>query len=315
VNAHFEPHGLIRSRHLQTVLGSRGRGFWVRRRAADLMARSAVRILETPDGVRLEVREALQAAPAPAVVILHGWLGHSDSGYVLSAAAELWKAGFSVFRLNLRDHGDTAHLNEEMFHSARIDEVVAALELLGETDGVTRLGVVGFSLGGNFALRVARATGLDTLAVCPAVDPALTMTSIDGGLPIYRWFFVRKWHRALHQKARAFPGRYRFDEALRLKTVSELTELFVADHTDFPSVEAYFAAYSLIGNALEGVSAKVVFAEDDPVIPAESFRALPDTIRTVATRFGGHCAFVETLPEPTWVDRHIVEHFENSPHS
>ena len=74
---------------------------------------------------------------------------------------------------------------------------------------------------------------METVAVCPAMDPATTMHQIDNGWIGYRLFFVRKWHRALRAKQRAFPDHYRFEQALQLRSVSALTDLFVSEHTDY----------------------------------------------------------------------------------
>ncbi len=305
----FDPPGSLRSPHVQTILGSRGRGRWVRRRARGVVAAARQEILTVSGGVRLEAWISRQPRPAPAVILIHGWLGHAGSSYVLSAAAELWRQGFSVARLNLRDHGNTAHLNPELFHSARIHEVVDAVELLATRHLSGPCGLAGYSLGGNFALRVARATGRETVAICPAVDPPATMRSIDTGLAAYRLFFLLKWRRALREKERAFPDRYHFREAGRLTTVSELTDLFVREHTDFPSTRAYFDAYSLTGNALQGTRATIVYSRDDPVIPAGAFATLPSSIEQVPTTRGGHCAFIERLSGPSWTDGYLAAHF------
>ncbi|MEM8765932.1 MAG: alpha/beta fold hydrolase [Pseudomonadota bacterium] len=307
----FEPAPILRSAHLQTILGSRGRGRWVRQRAAAALAASKRQILTASDGVRLEAWLSEQPHPAPAIVLIHGWLGHADSSYLLSAAAELWQAGFSVYRLNLRDHGATAHLNEEMFHSARINEVLDAIDQLGSNHAKGPLGLVGFSLGGNFALRVARARPqIETVAICPAVDPFATMRSIDTGFLAYRLFFLLKWQRALNAKQLAFPERYDFETARKLRSVHALTDVFVRDHTDYRNTEAYLDAYSLTGNALAGTRATIIFAEDDPVIPAAGFRALPESLELVATRYGGHCAYIDDPRQATWTDRFLVNRFE-----
>ena len=60
-----------------------------------------------------------------------------------------------MFRLNFRDHGDTHHLNRDLFHSCRIDEVVGAVRAVRRAFATDPVAVAGFSLGGNFALRVA----------------------------------------------------------------------------------------------------------------------------------------------------------------
>jgi predicted alpha/beta-fold hydrolase len=261
--------------------------------------------------VKLEAWLSLKTQPAPTIILIHGWLGHANSSYVLSAAAELWHAGFSVIRLNLRDHGQTAHLNEELFHSARIDEVVNAIVELQSSHATGPAGLAGFSLGGNFALRVARAIDIETIAICPAVDPKATMDSIDGGFIGYRLFFIKKWHRALRAKEAAYPGRYRFDAAVELRTVSALTDLFVREYTDFPSTDDYLNAYSLTSDALNGTRATIVFAEDDPVIPVQGFSALPDSITLRPTRYGGHCAFVSHPTRPTWSDQYLTQGFRD----
>ncbi len=280
-------------------------------RAAALRAASRQRILTTPAGVRLEAWIAEAGPEAPVVVLIHGWLGHADAGYVLSAGAELFGAGFSVVRLNLRDHGDTAHLNEELFNSARIEEVVDAVRLLRDEHPQRPLGIAGFSLGGNFALRVARQLALPTVAVCPALCPAATMRRIDDGWIGYRLYFVGKWRRALKRKQEAFPHRYRFDEALALRSVSALTDLFVDRYTGYERTEEYFDAYRLTGDTLAETQASVVYAKDDPVIPAAHFEELPSTVAVTGLDHGGHCAFLTSPAQPSWVDDYLVSFFRS----
>jgi len=290
------------------VLGSRGRQRWVQRRAQPLLASGEATIVTTSEGVRLQAIAHLKEA-APTVILIHGWLGHADSSYVLSTAAELWDHGFSVIRLNLRDHGETAHLNEDLFHSARTREVVDAVAHLQQNIATGPVGLLGFSLGGNFVLRVGKATGLPALAVCPVLDPAASMRAIDGGWIGYRWFFVRKWHRALRAKQAAFPHRYDFSRALQLNTVSTLTDLFVREHTEYPCSADYLQRYTLTGDFLAGARAAIVYAEDDPVIPNSHFSGLPESVEVLPTRHGGHCAFVTHPAQPSWVDTFAVQHF------
>ena len=59
-----------------------------------------------------------------------------------------------------------------------------------------RLSLAGFSLGGNFCLRVgarAEAAGLRIariVAVCPVLDPATTLAALEAGPAIYRQYFM-----------------------------------------------------------------------------------------------------------------------------
>ena len=188
----FRPPFWLRNRHLQSMLASTS---WRRARllsqAASLLAASRELVLECGAGVRLQCFASSPPEPrGEPVVLLHGWEGSADSLYVLSLAQRLLARGFEVLRLNLRDHGETHHLNRELFHSCRLPEVIGAVRALQRRCG-RPLALVGFSLGGNFMLRVAaeaRASGLDltrVIAVSPVLEPAETLIALEGGFPGY----------------------------------------------------------------------------------------------------------------------------------
>ncbi|MCZ6619610.1 MAG: alpha/beta fold hydrolase [Gammaproteobacteria bacterium] len=305
----FNPPRVLRNPHVQTLMASQGRKPWVRRRAHEVTSHARETILQGADGTRLQAWLSNQSVRAPTVVIIHGWLGSADSSYVLSAGAELWKSGFNVARLNLRDHGDTAHLNEDLFHSARTTEVVDAVLQIRDRHAAEPCGVMGFSLGGNFALRIGRTTGLPTLAVCPAIDPFDTMCAIDNGWIGYRWYFVRKWHRALWSKQLAFPDRFDFAQALNLRSITTLTDLFVSRYTPFQDTSEYLASYTLTGETLSDTQATIVMAADDPVIPKRGFRSLPKGIEIIETKNGGHCGFVNDRRSASWLDHFATDFF------
>jgi predicted alpha/beta-fold hydrolase len=247
------------------------------------------------DGIRLEAWR--HPAAGPRVILIHGWLGSADSSYIKVAAADLLSRGFEVVRLNMRDHGNTSHLNPKMFNSARLQEVAEACEQL--TRSPTAL--VGFSLGGNFALRVCAELGLPALAICPAVDPAVTCRAIDAGLAIYRLYFLHKWFTALAAKQSAFPDAYDFKSARNHQTVLGLTEHFIGNHLPFASSQIYFDAYRLQADKLRSAPAEIIAARDDPVIPIATFTPLLDALPVQITDHGGHCGY---LPR-TWLQAQI----------
>jgi uncharacterized protein len=101
----------------------------VERRTAGWRRRSRELLLDCGDGVTLQAfhTTAGDAPGATLAVLLHGWEGSAESQYILSLAHALLDRGVDVARLNLRDHGDTHHLNRELFHSCRLPEVVGAV--------------------------------------------------------------------------------------------------------------------------------------------------------------------------------------------
>lgn len=315
----FRPPRLLRSPHLQTLLSSR----LVRGRdgvGVDLVERAEAVTIPCRDGVRLQA--LVNHVPgAPLIVLLHGWLGRADSPYLRRASMALYRQGFGVARLLLRDHGDTAHLNEEMFNAARIDEVVDAVNwLLRYGDGNGSL--MGFSLGGNFVLRLARhretsAGFRSALAVCPVLDPAAAVIELDRGPAVYRQYFLGKWRRAFAAKEAAFPDRYEFAMARRLSLVSTLTDYFVARHTPYRDADEYYGHYTLsreLFGALR-LPVRILATEDDPVVPAAHARALLDADAggvVTLTRHGGHCGFIQDFRLSSALDDYAVGYFTDA---
>ncbi len=228
----FRPRRWLRGRHFQTILPSLPpRRAWVERRAVPLLAASEELLLDCGDGVTLQ---AFHSSPAKRgrdpgrklAVLLHGWEGSADSTYQLSLASSLFTAGFEVVRLNLRDHGATHHLNRDLFHSCRLPEVVGAVQALAMKFTGLPMALAGFSLGGNFMLRVAAHAEAPHLplerviAISPVLDPAETLTTLERGTPLYHGYFVRKWSRSLAKKQQAWPGHYDFEELLRMRNLA-----------------------------------------------------------------------------------------------
>ncbi len=298
----FNPALGLGNPNVQTIVSSVGRKLFKPNWLDNFLAQSEHRDIHVM-GQHLTARYTRARQPdAPVVIIIHGWLGSADSSYVLSSAQALHQAGFQVVRLTLRDHGNTAHLNEGLFHSAMTDEVVAAAQFIMQDFPDSRIGVMGFSMGGNFALRLAKhLPALVTLAICPAISPAHTVEQIGGSL-IYQKYFMGKWRTLWEQKQRAFPDSYDFSALANHSSIQILTEIFIAEHTEFAHIDDYYAAYDLRGDALAGVSATILAAEDDPIIPPEHYRDLPASIDIELTRKGGHTAYIKNWRLESWVD-------------
>ena len=305
----FQPALGLSNPNVQTIVSSVGRKLFKPSWLDSFLAQSEHRDIHVMGQHLTAQYSRASQADAPVVIIIHGWLGSADSSYVLSSAQALHDQGFQVVRLTLRDHGNTAHLNEGLFHSAMTDEVVAAAQFIMEDFPDSRVGLMGFSMGGNFALRLAKhLPKLTTLAICPAISPAHTVEQIGGSL-IYQKYFMGKWRALWEQKQRAFPESYDFSALAGHSSIQILTEIFIADHTQFARIEDYYAAYDLRGDALVGVEATILAAKDDPIIPPEHYRDLPASIEVELTGKGGHTAYIKNWRLESWVDEYARDFF------
>ena len=185
----FIPSRPLRPAMLQTILASRK----IRMRGqGPLLGAAREVILESGDGVRLQGFHSPhpEGGGAGTVVLIHGWEGSAESAYVMCASRHLFDRGFGVFRLNLRDHGDTHHMNEGLFYATLIPETLRAVQGVAELTNGAPLYLVGFSMGGSFVLRVGLACagspipGLrHIVAVSPVIHPEKSTVAIDARSP------------------------------------------------------------------------------------------------------------------------------------
>ncbi len=312
----------LRNPHTQSILNSSSfRQAAVRPRASELLKREEVMLMDAGDGVRLRAHLSRQPAGGRGLaVLLHGWEGSVSSNYMLDTGARLFDDGFDVFRLNFRDHGGTHDLNPGLFHSCRLDEVLGALGDMQRRLGVRGWKIAGYSLGGNFALRVARhgpEAGLDisqAFAVCPVIDPASVLNAMEQGPTFYEKYYVQKWSRSVRAKQAAFPGRYdAAEEWFSLPGLRARTEYFATRYASFGSLEEYLHGYSIGGERLRKLEVPSVLltSRDDPVCPVEDLALLAETKRLQlhVTRHGGHCGYLKNWKLQSWADERISENF------
>tara|TARA_B100000614_G_scaffold262701_2_gene297787 strand:- start:779 stop:1789 length:1011 start_codon:yes stop_codon:yes gene_type:complete len=314
----FTPAVGLTNPNLQTIFSSAIRKIIIPRTEAKFLDAGQEEIINL-GSVRLQIERDKPANTEPLglIMIIPGWLGHSKSSYVVSLAKKLVDARFEVVRITLRDHGETCHLNSGLFHSAETQEVVDLIKKLVDDfkvrypnrEGDLTTGLVGFSMGGNFALRVARQlSSVRTLAISPSLSPHKTIQKIENS-QIYRPYFINKWRKIFRDKQRHFPDLYDFSYAMKQKSIITLTKHFIGEFTSFDSVDSYCDAYDLCGSRLEGVNAHILASLDDPVVPTSDIDALPPSVTRKMTKRGGHTAFIENWALESWSDSYAERFF------
>lgn len=317
----FRPPWWLRNAHVQSIVPSLPlRRALVRRRWARFRADTRPVILECGEQVRLLAQHtpALQPDPVGAVVMLHGWEGDADANYMLALTRRLLLKGFEILRLNLRDHGGTQDLNPGLFHSCRLPEIAGAVGRAKQMFDGLPLHLAGFSLGGNFLLRVAAdapRSGLklaSVVAISPVLEPRATLEAIESGPGVYRRYFVRKWSASLRAKQRAWPDLYQFGDLRRFVSLRQMTAELVARYTGFGSLEEYLDGYSITGRRLAAleVPATIITAADDPIVPVADLKRVAASagLQARVTPRGGHCGFLTGLRGDTWAEDAVVGH-------
>ena len=310
----FTPPFLMRNQFIQTSIAS----LKFRKRGANPMVEAGKEvILDCGEGVRLKGNYSPHPENKALVIFLHGWEGSQDSTYVVTAGRQVYRRGASVFRLNYRDHGGTHELNEGLFYSTLFNEVFEAVKQAASRADGAPVYICGFSLGGNFALRIARSLrDLSILnlkhifSISPVVDPWGAAPLIDN-TKIYKHYFLKKWAESLRQKEAAFPHLYDFKPFLSETTVMGLTQKLLPAYSEYSEIKSYFDAYRIDTHDLENcpVPVSIITAEDDGIIPVENLLTLKlnDNGRKIIHAHGGHNGFFQSLTGPTWYDDYIEQ--------
>ena len=164
----FRPARWLRGPHAQTILPALVPARAVRGRAETIdvpvAPKTRVRVLVTrPPGT-----------PRGTLLLVHGLSGSAESGYMRRSAVQAMARGFAVARLNLRNCGGTESLAATLYNAGQSDDVDAVLRTI-EAGGLPRpYALLGFSLGGNIAMRYAGLSGSSCLAdVVAGVNPPL----------------------------------------------------------------------------------------------------------------------------------------------
>jgi hypothetical protein len=296
---------------------------WARRRQFPNLPAPAERFFDVAADARVLAHCHTHAdGPRPTIILLHGLEGSSMAHYMRGIADKAWAAGWNAVRLNQRNCGGTERLARGLYHSGLTHDVQFVMRELLERDRVPAVAVAGYSLGGNLALKLAGELGdaapaglVGVCAVSPTMDLAVCVDALQRKSNIaYEWNFVRNLKGRMRRKAAAFPGDFSLAPLRGMWTVRQFDEAYTAPHHGFRDADDYYyraSAMRVIDRIR--VPALILTAEDDPFVPASTFRDPAVTsnpnITLVVTPHGGHCAYIERAEDGYdgyWAEREVV---------
>lgn len=259
---------------------------------------------------------------APTVILVHGLEGCCDSRYMRGIAAKAYRKGFNVIRMNQRTCGGTEHLSHTLYNSGLSGDYRAIFKELAHKDDLTRIWLVGYSMGGNLVLKAAGELSqtepalAGVAAVCPNINPTVCARALEEPRNfIYHRHFLTRLKSRLRRKAALLPGKWDLAQLDRIATISEFDDRYTAHDGGYrDGADYYDRAGARHVLATITVPTLIITAQDDPFIPYSMF-TVPEIqrhphIRVVAPPYGGHCGFFHRGREgedPYWAENRIVD--------
>jgi predicted alpha/beta-fold hydrolase len=317
----FRPHPLFTNAHAQTLAGYA----WPRRYSPGSEREDKERLFEIEPGTRLLGRCRWQASrdASPTMILVHGLEGSSESVYMLSTAEKAFRFGFNVVRLNMRNCGGTEHLTPTLYHSGLFRDFLAVVNELIVRDRLQTVFLIGFSMSGNMALRLAgddanpiprQLAGI--CAVSPSVDLRKSAAAIESRTNrIYLKMFVSGLHRRMRLKKSLFPDRYDIDLLKTVRTIRDFDELYTARQGGYGSADDYYV-HASSRDVIQKITVPtlIIHAQDDPFIPYAPLleRSIAENpyVLVLAPRRGGHVGFVADRSKEEdrfWAENRVLQ--------
>ena len=222
-----------------------------------------------------------------------------------------------MHRLNLRTCGGTEELCQTMYHSGLTCDTRIILERIRAKHGQPAF-VVGFSLGGNVALKLAGELGETDLlvaacAISPPIDLAACVRMMDKPSNfLYARRFLDRLRNRVRRKTKSAPHLYSAVGLHEVRSIREFDDRFTAPLFGFGTAENYYATQSSARflDAIR-VPALLISAKDDPLVPFDIYNhpafQSNSALTLLLTDHGGHLGFLSRHKPRFWADHAALD--------
>jgi predicted alpha/beta-fold hydrolase len=296
----FTPAWWLPGAHAQTLWGKFGR-------TAPAVPTRRERC-NTPDGDWLDLEHVDGPPGSPRLLVLHGLEGSPDSHYVRSTFHEARRRGWRATLLIFRGCSGEMNRGRRLYHSGETTDLAFVVDRLRAADPGGRIGIVGFSLGGNVLLKWLGELAEDVPAEVAAAAAVSVPYDLARGSRHLEHGFARVYSKAflltLKEKAAAKVAQFPdlpvdAPTAAQATTLWEFDDAMTAPMHGFQGAADYYARSSSLG-WLPSIRRPTLLlnAVDDPFLPP----AVLDDARRAALHnnalvvefpaHGGHVGFV-----------------------
>jgi len=270
-NSTYAAPRFFKNPHVQTLFAAKVRIVWKQPYKRER--------IETSDGDFFDV-DWVRKGNRRLVIILHGLTGSTKSRYVPAFARVALARGWDCACMNFRGCSGEPNRLFRSYHSGATEDPAQLLDIAGTRDGYKKVAVVGFSLGGNVALKLLGDLGASPPpwlvgGVAFAAPTHLATSARLMALPErrpYMWRFIRVLSVNLKERNRKFPGRVRIPlaEIDQMRTFEEFDNAYTAPAHGFTDAHDYWARASS-RPVLPAISVPTLLVNslDDPFLSSE----------------------------------------------
>ncbi|MEO0900391.1 MAG: alpha/beta fold hydrolase [Bacteroidota bacterium] len=255
--------------------------------------------------------------------LLHGLESSSHGSYILGIGKLLHAAGWDIAAINYRSCSGEINRQMRVYHAGATDDVDFVLQdFVEEYEEVV---LVGFSLGGNLALRYAGEKGThlhphikSIVGVSVPIDLAKCSQALDGKAfnAIYVQMFLRSLKEKVKLKMEQFPEMYTLEKLKKIKKIKDFDDMFTGPIAGYKDAMDYYTQCScktVLANIK--VPSLIINALDDPFLMPDKYEEVlkqNPLIESIFTTYGGHVGFSYLGGKISWSEQVIFQYLHRS---
>lgn len=281
----FLPFWGLSSKHLQMILAA----FMPQKRTVD----SIQKLVSVGKEDQLSCEISIPGSwkhNDQTIVLIHGLGGSHSSNYMVRMARKLYEMGHKVVRANLRNCGSGKELSKQPYHAGNSEDIFEVLRILKIEFPRSNISMIGFSLGGNIALKLAGELGTEAgnylskvIAICPPFDLERTVRLIEKNSFYLQYYLKSIYKQSIPWTTKKFQSLYEFDDKI---TGPSWGYSGAKEYYDNCSSRHFLSRID--------VATHILCAEDDPFVSINHLDkiALSPSVQLYTTKYGSHMGFI-----------------------
>ena len=278
--------------------------------------------IQTPDNDFLDLDWSWVEGSKRVVIVLHGMEGDAGRHYVKGMIKKANLMGSTGLGFNFRGCSGEPNLQLRSYHSGETSDLHFVIDYIIKKYGFQKIGLIGFSLGGNVVLKYVGERNLHfpQLFIAAAISAPCDLYSTS--VQLNKWYnkiYLRDFLSTL--KAKAAKKESRFPKDLDYNAIAQSYDFFTYDEAytapahGFPSAKAYWEDSSSL-QYLPNIKLPTLLlsATDDTFLDTESYpydiAKNNDSFFLKTTKSGGHLGFLQKNDAELYSEKIVFDFFE-----
>lgn len=254
------------------------------------------------------------------VVLTHGLEGDSHRHYMKGTAKLFAQHGWDVLAWNCRSCSGEMNRAFRLYNHGEIGDISEVINHAIRTKNYESVVLVGYSMGGNIALKYAGVEGRNMPDIIRGVAAFSAPTNLKTSaqlldLPsnrLYRERFMKKLVKKMAHKAALHPGVIDLSKLQNVKVWKDFDDFFSAPINGYRDANDFYEQASA-ANFIKDIKVPVLIcnAQNDPILNEDcvpkSLAEKHDLIFVETPKTGGHVGFLVKNDEYTWAERRALE--------